>query len=83
MPIQGTSADVIKIAMINIYRELKLRNMLSKLVAQVHDELIFEISPGELMEMQEMVTRLMPNAIELKVPLNVETKTGLTWGDME
>ena len=57
--------------------------MLSKLVAQVHDELIFEISPGELMEMQEMVTRLMPNAIELKVPLNVETKTGLTWGDME
>ena len=83
MPIQGTSADGIKIAMINIYRELKLRNMLSKLVAQVHDELIFEISPGELMEMQEMVTRLMPNAIELKVPLNVETKTGLTWGDME
>jgi len=83
MPIQGTSADVIKIAMINIYRELKLQNMLSKLVAQVHDELIFEISPGELMEMQEMVTRLMPNAIELKVPLNVETKTGLTWGDME
>ena len=57
--------------------------MMSKLVAQVHDELIFEISPGELMEMREMVTRLMSAAMELKVPLNVETKTGLTWGDME
>ena len=83
MPIQGTAADLIKIAMINIYQELKIQKMSSILIAQVHDELIFEIAPGELMEMQSIVVTLMKSAMNLKIPLEVEIKTGPTWGDME
>ena len=60
--------------------QLKMR---SKMSIQVHDELIFEIAPGELMEMQSMVTTMMPAAMDLTVPLLVEAKTGPTWGDME
>ena len=83
MPIQGTAADVIKIAMINISNEMKTQKMRSKMSIQVHDELIFEIAPGELMEMQAMVTTMMPAAMDLAVPLSVEAKTGPTWGDMD
>jgi DNA polymerase-1 len=83
MPIQGTAADVIKIAMVNISNEMKAQKMDSKMSIQVHDELIFEIAPGELMEMQMMVTTMMPAAMELAVPLLVEAKTGPTWGDMD
>ena len=83
MPVQGTAADVIKIAMINISNEMKALKMRSKMSIQVHDELIFEIAPGELMEMQAMVTTMMPAAMDLTVPLLVEAKTGPTWGDME
>ena len=83
MPIQGTAADVIKIAMVNISNEIKTQKMQSKMSIQVHDELIFEIAPGELMEMQMMVTTMMPAAMDLAVPLLVEAKTGPTWGDMD
>jgi len=83
MPIQGTAADVIKIAMINISNEIKAQQMKSKMSIQVHDELIFEIAPGELMEMQSMVTTMMPAAMDLAGPLLVEAKTGPTWGDMD
>ena len=83
MPIQGTAADVIKLAMINISNEMKTQVMQSKMSIQVHDELIFEIAPGELMEMQMMVTTMMPEAMDLTVPLLVEAKTGPTWGDMD
>jgi len=83
MPIQGTAADVIKLAMINISNEMKIQKMKSKMSIQVHDELIFEIAPGELMEMQMMVTTMMPEAMDLTVPLLVEAKTGPTWGDMD
>ncbi len=83
MPIQGTAADVIKIAMVNISDEIKSQKMKSKMSIQVHDELIFEIAPGELMEMQMMVTTMMPAAMDLAIPLLVEAKTGPTWGDMD
>jgi DNA polymerase-1 len=83
MPIQGTAADVIKLAMINISNEMKTQKMKSKMSIQVHDELIFEIAPGELMEMQMMVTTMMPEAMDLTAPLLVEAKTGPTWGDMD
>ena len=83
MPIQGTAADVIKLAMVNISNEMKTQKMQSKMSIQVHDELIFEIAPGELMEMQMMVTSMMPAAMDLDVPLLVEAKTGPTWGDMD
>ena len=83
MPIQGTAADLIKIAMINISKELKIQQMRSLLVAQVHDELILDVAPGELMEIQSIVVKLMKSAMNLKIPLEVEIKSGPTWGDME
>jgi len=83
MPIQGTSADIIKIAMVNIDREIQVRGLKSRMIIQVHDELIFEVAPGELMEVQALVSELMPSAMELSVPLEVEIKTGPTWGDMD
>ena len=83
MPIQGTSADVIKIAMIDIDVEMRQRELESRMLIQVHDELIFEAAPGELEETTSIVREYMPKAMELAVPLDVEVKTGPTWGDME
>ena len=83
MPIQGTAADVIKIAMNNIADELRERGMQSRMTAQVHDELIFEVAPGEMEEMTGLAKTLMPAAMELKVPLLVETKSGDRWGQLE
>ena len=83
MPIQGTAADIIKIAMVRIQDrldELKLRSMM---IIQVHDELIFEVPHDELEQMKAIVTELMPSAMVLSVPLDVELKTGDNWGDME
>jgi len=83
MPIQGTSADIIKIAMVNIDQAIRDRGLRSRMIIQVHDELIFEVAPGELMEVQAMASELMPSAMDLSVPLDVEIKTGPTWGDMQ
>ncbi len=83
MPIQGTAADVIKIAMINIADELHRRDMESRMTAQVHDELIFEVAPGELEEMTSIAHDMMPAAMALEVPLLVDTKTGIRWGELE
>ncbi len=83
MPIQGTAADIIKIAMVRIQErldELKLRSMM---IIQVHDELIFEVPREELEQLRAVVTELMPSAMVLAVPLDVELKTGDNWGDME
>jgi DNA polymerase-1 len=83
MPVQGTAADVIKVAMVKIDAEIRRRRLRSRMIIQVHDELIFEVAPGELDEMREMAVTMMPSALELTVPLTVEAKHGLTWGDME
>lgn len=83
MPIQGTAADVIKIAMINIDAELYRRGLESRMTAQVHDELIFEIAPGELEEITSLAHDMMPAAMDLEIPLLVETKTGVRWGELE
>ena len=83
MPIQGTSADIIKIAMINIDHAIRERELKSRMIIQVHDELIFEVAPGELMEVQSLVSELMPSAMKLSVPLEIEIKTVPTCGDME
>ena len=82
MPIQGTAADIVKIAMINIDAEMERRKLESRMSIQVHDELIFEVAPGELEEMTGLANEYMPGAMDLAVPLNVETKFGPTWGDM-
>jgi len=83
MPVQGTSADIIKVAMLNLEEEMDFRKLTSKLILQVHDELIFEVPQNELSAMQEIVPRLMGYAITLSVPVKVDIKTGLTWGQME
>jgi DNA polymerase-1 len=83
MPVQGTSADIIKVAMLNLDKEMASRALASKLILQVHDELIFEVPEGELSVMQEIVPQLMATAIKLSVPVKVDIKTGLTWGQME
>ena len=83
MPIQGTAADVIKIAMINIDRDMSDRGLKSRMSIQVHDELIFEVAPGEMEEVSGLAQQHMPSAMDLDVPLSVETKSGPNWGDME
>ena len=83
MPIQGTAADIIKIAMLRLQRRLDAEKMQSKMIIQVHDELIFEAPEDELPALRAAVSALMPAAIPLSVPLDVELKTGDNWGDME
>jgi len=80
-PIQGTAADIIKIAMINIYKELKNKRLKSKLILQVHDELVFEIPQNELSVMLELIPRLMNSAMTLVVPLEVDISYGKSWYD--
>ncbi|MBI4186437.1 MAG: DNA polymerase I [Chloroflexi bacterium] len=83
MPVQGTSADIIKVAMVKLYREMEGRRLKSKLLLQVHDELIFEVPPEEFAEMRQLVPGVMSTALELSVPLKVDIKTGRNWGEME
>ena len=78
-PIQGTSADIIKVAMINIAGEIDRQNLKSKMILQVHDELIFDVVQGELEILRKIVIDKMENAIKLSVPLKVETSTGTNW----
>lgn len=82
MPIQGTAADIIKIAMIGIQRRLDALAMRSRMIIQVHDELIFEAPMDELDRLKAIVMEIMPSAIPLDVPLDVDLKSGANWGDM-
>jgi DNA polymerase-1 len=83
MPVQGTSADIIKIAMINIHREMKNRRLSSKMTLQVHDELVFDVHPDEVDTMKRLIAELMPQALKLSVPLKIDIKMGKNWGEME
>jgi len=83
MPVQGTSADIIKVAMINLYREMNKRQLKSRMVLQVHDELIFEVPEEEMELMSQLVPEIMSTALELSLPLKVDIKTGNNWGEME
>ena len=78
-PIQGTAADIMKIAMINVYRELKLRKMKSKIVLQVHDEMMIEAPIEEAEEVKEIVKKQMENAITLNVPLIADVSEANNW----
>ena len=74
--LKGTAADLIKVAMICIYDELRAANMESKMILQVHDELVFEAPPAEVESLRAMVKRLMEGVRELNVPLVVEVGEG-------
>ncbi len=78
-PIQGSAADLIKLAMIRIDRQLRQRQLKSKMILQVHDELIFDAEVQELDELKEIIREGMEQVMELKVPLVAETKVGKTW----
>jgi DNA polymerase-1 len=80
-PIQGSAADLIKIAMINISRKLKTKTLKSKIIMQVHDELVFEIPEEEKEIMVEMVKKEMEGVMELKAPLRVVISTGKNWDE--
>ncbi len=82
MPVQGTSADIIKVAMINLYREMQKKHLSSKMLLQVHDELVFEVPDKELDLMRKLVSHTMESAITLSVPIKVDTKVGKNWGKM-
>ena len=78
-PIQGTAADIMKIAMIKVYRELKKRNLKSKIVLQVHDEMMLEVLPEEKEEIKIMMKEAMETAASLNVPLIAEISEAENW----
>ncbi len=83
MPVQGTASDIIKIAMNRIDAELRERGLTTKMILQVHDELIFEGPNKERDAVQEMVLRIMPASLDLVVPLKVDVKVGKNWGELD
>jgi DNA polymerase-1 len=78
-PIQGSAADMIKIAMINIHREFKAQNLGARMTMQVHDELVFDVPNGEVEKVKPIITENMKNAIKTEVPILVEIGAGLNW----
>ena len=90
MPVQGTAAEALKLAMLGVAREMAARGLRSNLLLQVHDELIFETPPDEIEELKSLVVDVMPRAmewapkpVEFAVPLKVATKSGANWGELE
>ena len=79
MPLQGTAADIIKLAMIRVYRELKKRDFKAKIVLQVHDELILDCPKAEEVEVSALLRDQMENVMQMKVPLCVNVASGNTW----
>jgi DNA polymerase-1 len=78
-PIQGSAADMIKVAMVNIYSEIKKRNLRSRMLLQVHDELVFDVYKPEEAEVRELVQQLMSSALPLNGPVEVGLGTGSNW----
>jgi DNA polymerase-1 len=83
MPVQGTAADIIKVAMNRLDAEMQRREMRSMMTLQVHDELIFECPGEELEDVRRLALDIMPQSLEMRVPLKVDTKVGRNWGEME
>lgn len=80
-PIQGTAADIIKKAMIDIWREIKKKNLKTRMILQVHDELVFEVPKSEVDEVDSLVKKRMENVLPLKIPLKVHLGWGVNWAD--
>ncbi|HUG84400.1 MAG TPA: DNA polymerase, partial [Euzebya sp.] len=82
-PIQGTAADIMKIAMIEVRKGMRRRGLTSQLLLQVHDELVCETVPEELEDLRDMLVTTMAGVIELAVPLEVDTAEGPSWAEAE
>ena len=80
-PIQGTAADILKKAMVEIYDEFNKRGLKSKMLLQVHDELVFNVINSELDEVKGIVKDIMENTYQLKVPLKVDIEYGKDWSE--
>ena len=80
-PIQGTAADIIKLAMVKVYETFEKNNIKSKMIIQVHDELIFDTKKEELEKGKEIVKDVMENVYELNVPLKVDINCGKNWAE--
>ena len=80
-PIQGSAADIIKVAMLRVDQALRDEGLRSRMLLQVHDELVFEVAPGELDTLRDLVTRTMCGAFDLRVPLEVSLGTGRSWAE--
>ncbi|NVM57719.1 MAG: DNA polymerase I [Desulfobacterales bacterium] len=81
-PLQGAAADLIKVAMIRIHQVLGQKGLRTKMLLQVHDELVFEVPPEELESVKKLVTEMMEGAYKLRVPLKVDAKTGQNWAEV-
>jgi DNA polymerase I len=78
-PIQGSAADLIKVAMLNVDRALTESGLASRMLLQVHDELVFEVASGERDSLEQLVREQMAGAAELTVPMDVSVGTGRSW----
>ena len=83
MPVQGTAADIIKIAMNRLDDEIGRKGMRSWMILQVHDELIFECPADEVEHIRALCVDIMPSSLEMRVPLKIDTKVGANWGEMQ
>jgi DNA polymerase-1 len=82
-PIQGSAADIIKIAMVNVDKKLEENHLKSKMLVSVHDELVFEVEKGEEEKLQSLVRNEMINAVSLNVPLEVGDSFGNDWYEVK
>ena len=78
-PIQGSAADIIKVAMLRLETALREAGLASRMLLQVHDELVLEVAPGEADRVSELVRESMGRAMQLKVPLDVSSGVGRSW----
>ena len=82
-PIQGTAADIMKIAMVKVDKAIEEKNLKSQMLIQVHDELVFEVYKGEEEILQKIVRDSMENAVELTIPLEVDDSFGKNWYEVK
>jgi DNA polymerase-1 len=83
MPVQGTAADIMKLAMIKVAEGLPKISPTSRLILQVHDELVFEVAKTDVRKVSRFVKEKMENVVKLKVPLTAAVEVGDNWGEME
>ena len=80
-PIQGTAADIIKLAMIRAYRAIKKVGLKSRILLQVHDELVLEVVESELEQVKQILREAMEHAVNMKVPLSIDINLGKNWAE--